>query len=150
MNAPAIIGFTGTRQPITAAQLKTLNAALMTFRLQGATDFHHGQCVGADHAADSLARGLGYKIVSHPANDVDPVNIATIDKDATYFYPPAPALRRNDRIAKMCDILLACPKEFTETTRSGTWSTVRKARKARRLIFIIYPDGTIVEEARRS
>jgi hypothetical protein len=34
--------------------------------------------------------------------------------------------------------------------QTGTWSTVRKARKARRLIFIIYPDGTIVEEARRS
>ena len=43
------------------------------------------------------------------------------------------------------DMLVACPKG-PEEVRSGTWSTVRFARKRGKRIVIIMPDGTVTEE----
>ena len=42
------------------------------------------------------------------------------------------------------DTLVAAPKEDEEVVRSGTWATVRYARKAGRVVLVVRPDGTIV------
>lgn len=58
---------------------------------------------------------------------------------------PLPYLARNCVIVDEADILLACPKG-PEEQRSGTWATVRYARKQNKRIVIVYPDGTITTE----
>lgn len=42
--------------------------------------------------------------------------------------------------------MIATPSSKEEELRSGTWSTVRYARKLRRPVTLIYPDGSVVEE----
>jgi hypothetical protein len=54
---------------------------------------------------------------------------------------PMPPLARDLLIVKSCDRLLACPGTMTEIIRSGTWATVRMARKAGRPITIVLPAG---------
>lgn len=41
-------------------------------------------------------------------------------------------MARNDLIISNCDVLLAFPRTLHETVRSGTWATIRRARKADR------------------
>jgi hypothetical protein len=48
-------------------------------------------------------------------------------------------LDRNRDIVDNCDLLIATPKETTEVLRSGTWSTVRYAKKIGKPIVIIEP-----------
>jgi outer membrane protein insertion porin family len=54
-------------------------------------------------------------------------------------------LDRNRAIVDSCDVLIACPKG-PEEQRSGTWATVRYARKQKKRIVIIWPDGEVTEE----
>jgi hypothetical protein len=50
---------------------------------------------------------------------------------------------RNQHIVNETEYLIATPFMLHETQRSGTWSTVRKARAANKMVVIIYPDGSI-------
>jgi hypothetical protein len=43
------------------------------------------------------------------------------------------------------DILVAFPNSEKETVRSGTWATVRYARKKKKTIYIFLSDGKIVQ-----
>jgi hypothetical protein len=52
---------------------------------------------------------------------------------------------RNHRIVDMTRVLVACP-DGEERQHSGTWATVRYARKRGKWIIIVYPDGTVREE----
>lgn len=45
------------------------------------------------------------------------------------FYPGGPYLQRNDALVEHADLLIAFPRTADEVLRSGTWSTVRRARK---------------------
>jgi len=42
--------------------------------------------------------------------------------------------------------LWAIPGEFKEVLRSGTWSTIRYARKKGKKVLIIWPDGSSIVE----
>lgn len=57
------IGFTGTRRGMTEAQGLTLRALLAT---QHATEFHNGDCIGADAEAHDIAVAMGCEVVIHP------------------------------------------------------------------------------------
>jgi hypothetical protein len=50
---------------------------------------------------------------------------------------------RNRKIANYSDKLIATPKESTEQLRSGTWTTIRYARLANKIVYIIVPNGDI-------
>ncbi len=56
---------------------------------------------------------------------------------------PKRYLTRNKDIVRETDILIAAPAEIEEQIRSGTWSTVRYARKLGKPVFVILPDGTV-------
>lgn len=66
-------------------------------------------------------------------------------KGAVVTYKPEPYLDRNHYMVDRCNLLIACP-EGIEALRSGTWATVRYARKRPRNHLIIYPDGTTFEQ----
>lgn len=43
-------------------------------------------------------------------------------------------------------MLIAFPPSKEEITRSGTWSTIRYARKCHKSLIIVYPDGQTITE----
>ena len=126
------IGFTGTREGMTEIQKNELYHKLVEY---GATEFHHGDCVGADAEAHVIAYGL--KIVIHPPED-DSLR-AYCESD--FILDPLPHLKRNKAIVDQTDVLFATPKEMVEELRSGTWSTIRYANKRGKKVEILYPSG---------
>ena len=135
MNA---IGFTGTRNGMTMTQKHILGDGLFWLR-SFAEEFHHGDCVGADEEAASLAKGFGYQIVGHPPDE----------RGARAFFqsdislPEKPYLERNHAIVDATQILIACPFEVEEVLRSGTWATIRYANQSNKPIVVISPNGTL-------
>jgi len=131
------IGFTGTRKGMTKAQMKSLLKVLEKLKFR---EVHHGDCIGADKQFHNLIRLFFPKarIVIHPPNI--PTYRAFCKGDI--ILPEKYYLDRNEDIVKSSDIIIACPKEFKEVKRSGTWSTVRCARRLGKLVFVIFPDGS--------
>lgn len=129
------IGFTGTQEGMTSRQLRSFSLALTCY----AGEFHHGDCIGADAQAHDAAVILGFEPVIHPPDN--PSKRAF--KVAKRIMPTFPYLVRNKNIVDNTNMLIATPKEKEEQLRSGTWSTVRYARKKRRPITLVYPDGTV-------
>ena len=129
------IGFTGTQQGMTDIQKLRLRTILQAS--QG-TEFHHGDCMGADAEAHDIALELGLIPVIHPPKN--PSKRAF--KPATTILPPKEYLDRNHNIVDGTQLLVACPKETEEQLRSGTWATIRYAKKTNKNRYIIFPDGT--------
>lgn len=130
------IGFTGTQKGMTYEQGETLLALLS----RGETkEFHHGDCIGADAEAHEIAKACRIPIYIHPP--LCPGKRAF--KHSRFTYPPRLYLERNHDIVDESNILIACPSSRSEETRSGTWATVRYARKKNKEIKIIWPDGKI-------
>lgn len=132
------IGFTGTRQGMTPTQRAAVRELLAAH--PGAV-LHHGDAIGADAQAHDIAIALRCSVVVHPPTD---------GKDRAFkpspdIRAPRPYLDRNRDIVRETTMLIAVPAEAVEQHRSGTWSTVRYARKLGRPISIVLPDGSISE-----
>lgn len=132
------IGFTGTREGMTAAQRDSLNDLLEQHQ---PAEVHHGECQGADAQFHEQAFcGTAANIIIHPPTD-DRYRAYCVGSRITKM-PPKPYLERNHDIVNACDLLIACPKG-PEEQRSGTWATIRFARKVGRPVTIIWPNGII-------
>lgn len=134
------IGFTGTRSGMTEKQKGRFLYVMQ--RTSNATEFHHGDCKGADHEAALMARDIGIRLICHPPtrDEFRAHVVSEVTRD------PLSYLERNMAIVRECDLLIAAPKEEWEIQRSGTWATVRYARDQKRNILFIWPDGTTDEE----
>jgi hypothetical protein len=142
------IGFSGTRQGMSPRQLSAVYD-LICERLSagvaiGAWYLHHGECMGADAQAHAIGRELGMRLIGHPPTD---------DRwqalDLTAFFKrrsPADYLVRNRHIVDEAGELIAAPLA-NEAQSPGTWSTVRYARRSRRRVTIIWPDGRVEKSA---
>lgn len=138
------IGFTGTQHGMTIQQFDTLYPLLKKLKT---TEFHHGDCIGADADATSLVHDIGKIIIHcHPPKNKSKRAFTNKLYEESVVYGEKEYLTRNKDIVDKCDILIAMPKEFEEELRSGTWATIRYARKNHKKIYIIYPDGSIKEE----
>lgn len=137
--AGAHIGFTGTQHGTTVEQREAV--ATLLDAMEG-PHFHHGDCVGADAEIDEIARRAGYRIHIHPPENPRKRSFCEVRPDRDTAYDPAPYLTRNRRIAFISSLLIATPAEPIEQSRSGTWSTLRYARKIGRPVIIILPDGS--------
>lgn len=105
--------FTGTRHGMSIRQRVQLGKTLSLlrgYRLATECAFHHGAAVGADEQAGKIASLASFVIVEHPA--------------------AGNPLRRNREMVAMADIVVAAPASDAEELRSGTWATIRYARKA--------------------
>lgn len=135
------IGVTATQNGLTEAQVRTAERLLGS-----ATEFHHGECVGGDEELHNICRAIApdATIVSHPPTDPS--------KRAFHVVPdltrePKPYRERNTDIVNETDCLIAFSGIPFEIVRSGTWMTVRIARKAlakgdKINIIIVWPDGS--------
>jgi hypothetical protein len=106
-------------------------------------ELHHGDCVGADAAAHAVWRMLGRRVVVHPPDGEK--NRAWCEGDEAR--EPAPPLVRDEAIARESARLIACPEGAERSyPRSGTWATVRRARRLGRPVTIVWPDGSVEVE----
>jgi hypothetical protein len=131
------LGCTGTQDGMTQPQLATAHMLLRDAFRVGYRVFHHGDCVGADEEFAGLAHALGFYVIGHPC-DIEPKR-AFFPSDETL--PVKRPMDRNDDIVASSRWILAGPSGRTEERRSGTWATVRRARKACQGLILIYPQG---------
>lgn len=136
------VGFTGTQHGTTQPQRDQVDKL---FQLLRPSQFHHGDCVGADAEAHNRVHNYMYftnalvEIHIHPP--IDPKKRAW--KQGDVLHPEKPYLERNWDIVVACEVLIATPHTSVEQKRSGTWSTVRYAKKNGKPVFVILPDGEI-------
>ena len=144
------IGFTGTRNGTTTQQMMQVNAlldALAWAHRHGpvssarSMEFHHGGAVDADRKAAKLARHIGYEVHWHPCPGVALSDVMQDDPDAVndIWHEVFPPLTRNRDIVDVSGVLIAVPKKREEELRSGTWATIRYARKVGRLTMMVWP-----------
>lgn len=119
------LGFTGTRMGMSREQKVSFDALL--FELQP-TEFHHGGCVGADAQAHEIVRHRlpECRIVIHPTR---PGPHRASELVADELRDEAPPLDRNRTIVDSVEHMAAAPLGDQEVLRSGTWATIRYARK---------------------
>lgn len=137
------IGFTGTRHGLTEAQTVALVGVL---RELGGDFFHHGDCVGADDEASILAECEGYKLVCHPP--IDNTHRA-FSKHNSFVLKPKSHFARNRDIVNDTEALVGCPQyadPITKDTMGGTAYTINFARKQKRPVLIVRPDGSVEKE----
>ena len=130
------VGFSGTRMGMTVDQAVTVEG-LLTDNLDTGSA-HHGDCIGADADFHRLIRSKGLYVIGHP-----PLNNglrAFCDFDECR--EPKPYLERDRDIIDESDWAIFTPGTFREILRSGTWATIRYARKKNMNGFIVWPDGT--------
>lgn len=124
------IGFTGSRLGMSPRQLRRLEALIGE---RCPSELHHGQCIGADAQAHEIAMRLSVPaIIVHPPRDtmlVARLPSGPNSQTQVTYLPAARALRRNRAIVRAVDLLVAAPASSDETVRSGTWSTIRFARR---------------------
>lgn len=146
------VGFTGTSNGCTPAQLATLSGVVAHLFLelnppQGEEPTwtaHHGCCIGADLEFGNIARTYNGRVIGHPGPDGIPA------KDALLYAlvrTPLPHMRRNKNIVDACSAIIACPPTELEQARGGTWATIRMARKAKKPICVITPVGLVLPSA---
>jgi hypothetical protein len=132
------IGFSGTRYGMSPAQAAAFFAALP----EGMTEFHHGDCIGADANAAQLVQVYKRKcvIVKHPPKEKFMQANAPCDLERE----PLPFHDRNRNIVAECDVLYAAPFGMEEEANGGTWGTIREARKLKKPHIIFLQSGEVI------
>ena len=137
------IGFTGTQKGMTLNQVRVVTNIVEQSNIDYA---HHGDCIGADEQFHLILFNCkkysnpDLKVVIHPPEKSVKRAFCA---GAYQVRPKKEYLARNLDIIKETEMLIATPKEFQNVLRSGTWSTIRKAIKAKKHVVIIFPDGSI-------
>jgi hypothetical protein len=141
-----IVGFTGTQSGMTEFQREELKMHLMRLSPHEIT---HGDCIGSDFEAHNIARDLNIRWVTifPPMKETKQAYCGNLTKDKHPVWewiklgdqwirwaPRFEYLERNKLIAAHCDFLIACPKEYRHTMRSGTWATIRAGWHKQKLI----------------
>lgn len=118
------VGFTGTQKGMSQNQKEQFVLKLMEMTI---TEFHHGDCVGADGEAHDIVREFfpDVRIVGHLPQS----NGKRAFKKCDEYRDPLPYLVRDRKIVDETDFLIGSPKSDDEILRSGTWATIRYSRK---------------------
>jgi hypothetical protein len=133
------IGFTGNREGLSDDQKTKIKEILD--KCETDITVLHGDCVGADTDFHNLC--INYKQRNPDKNltiHIYPPNNKTMRafNVGDLIMNEEPYLVRNDNILKNSHYLIACPIDKNiEILRSGTWSTIRKARKQNKIIYIL-------------
>jgi hypothetical protein len=135
---PIKIGFTGNRHGLTPEQKEQIVLILDKYNN---IIVSHGDCVGSDTDFHNLCiqykeTHLDKQIMIHIFPPIIPTLRAF--NQADLLMDEKPYLERNLNIIKYSLVLIACPIDKNkEELRSGTWSTIRQAKKLNKLIYIL-------------
>lgn len=138
-----VMGVSGTRHyhSITLAQRHSVDWLMKT----GPDLLLHGDCEGVDEMFHLVARRLNVPVHIFPPI-ID--RYRAFCQGAEKVYPCDTYLARNAHIVAEADVLVAIPEgREKDYPRSGTWATVRRARKHGIPIYIIAQDGGIYPDA---
>lgn len=149
------IGFTGTQRGMTESQKEFLKEIL---EMKVCTEFCHGDCIGSDAQANQIAINLGISIFTifppeltkkrafcfnpnkmEMGYEWNTIDVADFYSIKVKWMPENKYLERNKHIVDSVDWMIATPKEFEHSIRSGTWATIRYAWKRKKGITIIPP-----------
>lgn len=126
---------TGNRVGLTNEARATFMRFITTIIVDEA---HHGDCIGADKEFHDICLARKIPVVVHPPTD----NKARANcSGALLVLPTKKYIERNKDIVNNTDILVAFPPTQDEILRSGTWTTIRYAKKVGKPLYIIYPNG---------
>ena len=140
------IGFTGTQYGMTHKQYSAIVRLLNKLSKEDeVTEVHHGDCIGADADMHGLVLMNFENMVNHihPPTDPKKRDFSLGDEKRIVWYEEKEYIERNHDIVDATDILVATPKDVHEELRSGTWATIRYARKMNKPIHIVYSDGSV-------
>lgn len=129
--------FTGTQRGMSDDQHRAVDRWLHRHKAE-VSWYYHGGCIGADAQFHQLLHKHGelWKVTVEPS-DI-PAKMATLVGSGFAILKPWPPLKRNRHMVKVTDVLIATPFEQEEVLRSGTWATIRYARKAGHIEYIFY------------
>ena len=99
------------------------------------TEFHHGDCKGADAEAHDIVRAFfpEVKIVVHPPE----IEFGRAFKQGDVLMEPLDYLTRDRKIVDTAYLMFGAPKTMQEQTRSGTWYTIRYTRKTGKPVILL-------------
>jgi hypothetical protein len=124
------LGVTATQRGMTDRQRQMFRARVIELRPSALI---HGGCTGGDDHADIIAAELGVPRFVFPSTRVDkrvPDDVLRARTGSSVTIMPAKEpLDRNPDIVNAVDKIIACPQQSRMITRSGTWTTVRLARR---------------------
>ena len=128
------IAFTGSRLGMTHKQIAEVTEKLKAYEPKFVK---HGDCLGADAQFHDLCLAYGKcRIIIHPPTNT---KMRAYCGEAHAIREPKPYLDRNKYMVIWSNLLIACPAGKQEELRSGTWSTIRYARKTGTEVIIIFP-----------
>lgn len=147
-----VVSFTGTRADMTKAQAGRCMAVL---RHLTPAYVCHGGCRGADrtfHRLVALVFGTDVPRHIYPGDNAQ-LRWALEDGQLTerelsvLAIPSDDYLKRDRLMVRLAAYVIATPKGTKEQMRgSGTWASIRYARKLGKPRCIIWPDGSTTEE----
>lgn len=142
------IGFTGSRKGMTEDQQEAIRLQLSELIEEHPDEelqAHHGDAIGSDAQFHAACQRLKLPVVIHPSTDQKE---RAFCEGAKVTNEPVEFAEQTSALVNLCQILLAAPDGFKERWRgSGTWMTIRAARKSGMTIVICYPNGTRETEA---
>lgn len=130
------LGFTGSRYGLNQKQKDQIILLLNTYKNMGLKiEIHHGDCLGADADFHDLCFKFmpETNIIIHPPID----NKLRAYCHSEQIKPEKDYLSRNRDIVDESEVVIACPLSNQEELRSGTWATIRYARKQNKKLIII-------------
>jgi hypothetical protein len=132
------LGFTGTRNGMTKLQKDTVSRLIIS---AGPTEAHMGDCIGADTDFYYLIEKIvpSCKKIGHVPDKDKTRSKLKYDEEKM----PKPYLTRDHDIVDESDMIIATPKAFYEELRSGTWATVRYAKKTNKRVILVFPNGSL-------
>jgi len=126
------VGFTGTQQGMSQRQKEGFTRLILSLKM---IEFHHGDCIGADSEAHDIVRNMNRntEIVIHPPSNSSKRGF----KKGDLVRKELPYLERNMLIVQETRLLVTTPFSLQEELRSGTWATIRYARKMGKPVLIL-------------
>jgi len=136
------IGITGSRVGMSFRQGVSFKHWLDSqSRITKITEFHHGDCVGVDVQAVTFVESLYPEIETHSHPPINQ-SLRAFHKSKV-IHPEKEYLDRNKDIVNSVDVMVCFP-DGPEKLRSGTWSTIRYAKKVLKNVLVFDKDGQIV------
>ena len=139
------IGFTGTQSGMSDHQKFYILKWLRSLPSGTEMETHSGDCIGADkdfvdilNHCEEKGWSIFFKKIGHIPKIKTKRAFCQYDEERT----PKPYLERNHDIVNESDYIIATPEGNKEQLRSGTWATIRYAKKKGKNLVVIYPDGT--------
>lgn len=116
------LGFTGSRHGMSQNQLEQFSLAVANLQ---PSEFHHGDCEGADAQAHDVVRLFcpDTRIIVHPPES----DYLRAYKVGDEMRDPYGYTIRDRNIVDATDVLYATPNKNTYQPRSGSWFTIRYA-----------------------